>query len=428
MKVFLRGMLLLTLSGIVLALTGCSGEGGGNGSNNLAATDSGTVPPSQTVPPLTLPGPYTVACSNVAQDFGRMAPGENATDYWKGAPSASGAPRYVTDLLADPANTLLVTVSTPNDSTLYGAAAGKQIAYAVLACYPTSAGNPRAGYSLPTGGIVPHMQTSTDPPLLPDAAALYPMIVFSHGISGSPISGDYLSVLSMFASYGYIVVAPFHGDQRFSDNNDLGNVISLLAHQGAFNTLQTLRPLSMSAAIDLMLAHPQWRDHINATQIGGFGASIGGETLMLMGGAGMTTATDLSWTRITSDPRLKAAVGYMPYFGTPFLPAFGRDQHGLDNVTLPYLAISGTADMTAPLSMAEKGMMQLAGTRELVVLDGVEHLLDAASINDLYTWSLTFLDAQVRGDTVARQKLSTMAHVTDGANDNAVISYNGPPL
>ena len=149
---------------------------------------------------------------------------------------------------------------------------------------------------------------------------------------------------------------------------------------------------------------------------------------MLMGGAGMTTATDLSWTRITSDPRLKAAVGYMPYFGTPFLPAFGRDQHGLDNVTLPYLAISGTADMTAPLSMAEKGMMQLAGTRELVVLDGVEHLLDAASINDLYTWSLTFLDAQVRGDTVARQKLSTMAHVTGGANDNAVISYNGPPL
>jgi len=57
-----------------------------------------------------------------------------------------------------------------------------------------------------------------------------------------------------------------------------------------------LRPISLSAAIDLVLAHPQWRDHIDATRIGGFGASMGGESMMLMRGAGLTTSLGLSWT------------------------------------------------------------------------------------------------------------------------------------
>ncbi len=83
---------------------------------------------------------------------------------------------------------------------------------------------------------------------------------------------------------------------------------------------------------------------------------MGGETMMLMGGAGLTTAFGLSRTQVIVDDRLKAAVGYVPYFGQPFLPAFGRDQQGLDGVTLPYLAISGTADTTAPIITTEQGM------------------------------------------------------------------------
>jgi len=65
--------------------------------------------------------------------------------------------------------------------------------------------------------------------------------------------------------------------------------------------------------------------------------------------------------QVTVDRRLKAAVGYIPFFGEPFLPAFGRDQHGLDGVTLPYLAISGTADTTAPLVVTEQGIERLTG-------------------------------------------------------------------
>ncbi len=411
------GTPVAALSGIAFALT-LAGCGGGSGSGSPA-----TPPPSTVVAPVALPGPHAVGCSSVAQDFSRLAPGEDATGYWEGSPSASGAPRYATDLLADPANSLSVTVNAPNDASLYGLLAGTQVAYVVLACYPTATANPRADYPLPTGDVVPHMQTGAEQPLFADTAARYPVIVLSHGYSGSPIGSKYLSVLSVFASYGYIVVAPFHGDLRFSDLtiDNLSDAVVFLARLNPFTALQALRPRSMSAALDLLLAHPQWRDHIDATQIGGFGASLGGETLMLMGGAALTTSVRLSSIQVTVDPRLKAAVGYVPYFGQPFLPAFGSDGQGLDGVTLPYLAISGTLDTTAPIIVTAQGMARLAGTRELVALAGVRHEFDVASTNDIYTWSLTFLDAQVRGDPVARQQLSTMTSVAGGGDDSVVI-------
>jgi predicted dienelactone hydrolase len=165
---------------------------------------------------------------------------------------------------------------------------------------------------------------------------------------------------------------------------------------------------------------------VDPTRIGGFGASLGGETMLLLGGAGLTSSLGQAWSQITVDPRIKAAVGYVPYFGEPFLPAFGRDEHGLDNVTLPYLAISGTADTTAPIVVTEQGMGQLAGTRELVALNGVTHKFDVASTNDIFTWALTFLAAGVRADPAARQQLSAMGSVAGGGDDHVLIPYNGP--
>jgi hypothetical protein len=42
-------------------------------------------------------------------------------------------------------------------------------------------------------------------------------------------------------------------------------------------------------------------------------------------------------------------------------------------------------------------------------------VFDVASTNDIFTWTLTFLDAKVRGNPAARQQLSTMASVAGGA-------------
>ncbi len=71
--------------------------------------------PTVVVPPLPLPGPYPVGCSNMSQDFTRMPPGENAQDYWEGNPRSDGSPRYITDLLVDPADTLDLTLNAPSE-------------------------------------------------------------------------------------------------------------------------------------------------------------------------------------------------------------------------------------------------------------------------------------------------------------------------
>src|SRR3990170_2013297 len=415
MNGFLRGTLLAALSGIALALAGC---GGGGGSSN----PPGAAAPTAVVQPVPWRGPLGVACSNVVQDFSRVGVGEDVQSYWEGMPPDNGTPRYATDLLADPGNTLIATVTAPQDSNLYGSFAGQNIAFVVLACYPTTADNPRPDYLLPTGKIVPHMQTGSDAPIFADTSARYPVVAFSHGYSGSPISSDYISGLSIFASYGYVVIAPLHGDLRFSvlKIEDLSDAIAVLSQLSNFTAMQALRPLSISAALDLVLAHPQWQGHIDATQIGGFGASMGGETMMLLGGAGLTTSyPGLSWNQVTHDPRIKAAVGYVPYFGQPFLPAFGREEHGLDGINLPFLGISGTADTTAPIIEVEIGMRRLTGIRELVALSGVQHGFDLASTNDIFTWTLTFLDAEVRGDLAKQEQLSTMGSVAGGGGGDA---------
>ena len=274
------------------------------------------------VPPLALPGPYTVECSNMEQDFTRLAPGEDVQLYWEGVARADGSPRKPSDLLVDPADTVTVTVNAPGDSNVYGSFAGRALPYVVVICHPTNPGNPRPDYALPTGRIVPHMQRGAEAPIWPDATTRYPVLLFSHGYGGSPISNDYIYALAVFASFGYVVVAPFHTDATFSDLklDSVSDVIYLLTHLQNFLAMQALRPLALTKSLDLVLAQPQWRDRIDAAQIGAFGASMGGESVMLMAGAGLTTSVGLSWTHIEKDARLKAAVGYVPYFGQPIFP------------------------------------------------------------------------------------------------------------
>lgn len=407
---------MAALAALALATAGCGG-----GDEALPAPST----PSEVVPPLALPGPQAVACSNVAQDFGRMAPGEQAEDYWEGVRAPNGTLRQVGDLLTAPANALAVGVTAPGARELFGAIAGQTLQFVVLACYPTTADNPRSDFALPGGDVVPHMQSGAQPPLFADAGARYPLIAFSHGLRGSPLSADYLKVLKWLASHGYVVAAPFHGDPRIADLtvDSLGDAVTLLANLEDLVAMQAVRPLAMSATLDLLLAHPQWRDHLDATRIGGFGASLGGETMLLMAGAALTKSPGLSSRRVGRDPRLQAAVGYVPYFGVPLLPAFGRDQEGLNGVTLPYLAIAGTADTTAPLALTRQGVQRLQGPRALVTLNGVPHALEPDSTPDMLSWTLSFFDAYLRRNPSAQARLATMGSVAGGGGDRLLIPF-----
>jgi predicted dienelactone hydrolase len=373
------------------------------------------------------PGPFAVACSNVAQDFSRVPAGDSAQDYWEGQPNDNG-PRYITDLLSEPANAVIVDLHIPDDGGLFGNYAGQTSVMAVLVCYPTAADNPRADYPLPTGNAVPHMQRGNDAPIFPAADARYPVLLFSTGLTGSPISGDYVAALRLFASWGYVVVAPFPGDPRFANVKleNFGDYLYAAAHLKDFVAMQAVRPLALSLALDAVLASPQFAGHVEPSMVGGFGASLGGESLVLMGGAQLTTTIGLSSKRVTLDARLKAAVGYVPFFGQPIYPAFGRDQKGLTGVTLPLLAISGTADTTAPLGATEDGFDVLTGTRQLVALTGVEHGFDQASSDDIFTWSLYFLAGQLSDSEVGRATSARMSGVAGGGDDVELVDQMLP--
>jgi dienelactone hydrolase len=388
----------------------------------FVAVDAG----AESIPPLG-PGPNPVGCSNVAQDFTRVPIGDSAQDYWEGRP-AGNTQRYITDLLADPANTVTVSLAVPNDGGLYGPYATRSFPYVMLVCYPTTFTNRRPDYLLPTGDYVPRMQRDGEAPIFADASARYPILLFSHGLTGSPLSGDYINAVRLFASWGYVVVAPFHGDLRFADVqlNSFSDYFYALVNIKNFVAMQAVRPLSLSLGLDAVFFRAQFADHVDATKIGGFGASLGGESLLLMAGAQLTTTVGQAYKQVTFDPRLKAAATYVPYFGQVVFPAFGRDQNGLQGITLPFLAISGTADTTAPIAATEQGFEFLHNSRQLVALTGVEHGFDPAFSDEIYTWSLAFLSGQLSGDAVARATSARMTSVAGGGEDVLKTDYIAP--
>jgi dienelactone hydrolase len=389
-----------------------------------------TIAHGQTVaPPLSPRGPHPVGCTNVEQDLTRVPPGETAGFYWRGL-SIGGVERYVTSLLVDPSNALIATFVAPGDASLYSRWSGRTLTYAVLVCYPTTGDNPYASYSLSQSIVVPHMQRGGQPPVLPPTPARLPVLLFSHGYGGSPLQTSYLNALVAFASWGYVVVAPFHGDFRYSifgpDNG--GNEAVYVPIWDEFVAMQATRALSLSAALDALADHPHWRDRIDMARIGAFGISQGGETTMLAAGAGLTYRLGSHEAkRVTLDSRIRAGVGYVPYFGIDSLPAFGDQQYGVDAVTLPYLALSGANDSIAPIDVTRTALDRLPGIRGQVALSGQGHDLDATTSDDIFTWSLTFLAAWLLDDTAARARLEQMQSVQGGLDDQKVLYSLGAP-
>jgi predicted dienelactone hydrolase len=239
------------------------------------------------VPPLPVTGAYPVACTNVEQDFTRVPGGETAEMYWRGS-SGGGKERYVDALLVSPTSALTSTFTAPGDADLYDRWASQPVAYVFIACYPTTTENARPDYTLPGGNVIPKMQRGNEAPILPVSAATWPVVLYSHGYGGSPLNGNYLHALIAFASWGYVTVAPFHGDLRYSvfGPDSAGFVAKrYVPIWSEFVAMQAIRPLSLSAGLDLLLARPEWQGRIDAGRVGAFGISQGGETLMLLGGA-----------------------------------------------------------------------------------------------------------------------------------------------
>lgn len=397
------------------------------------------------------PGPFAVACSNVAQDEAAIAAsGAAPADFWEGR-EAGGRVRYVSEVLAHPASVVRYAAAVPDLREIYPRFAGESVEHVAIVCHPTPQANTDPDYALPgSGDRVPHMQPPGAapkvidygeyhallgmpvglPPALP--VARLPLVVFSHGLGGSPISEGYIDALVGLASHGFMVAAVFHGDPRFSRIRieDLSDFVYVLRDFDKFVEMELMRPVSLKALVDTLLAHPQFGAAIDADRIGGFGASMGGQAMANLLGARLTTSLGLACRQTVRDPRIKAAVGLVPYAGQTFLPAFCDDQNGADDVSRPYLAISGTADTTAPIKMVEQAIHRFGSSRYLVELEGVGHEFTPEMAGDVFTWTVTFLRAYLGdgGDppSGAMARLIRMAGVAGGPADALRVDAHVP--
>ncbi|MBK6981444.1 MAG: hypothetical protein IPH30_08095 [Betaproteobacteria bacterium] len=202
----------------------------------------------------------------------------------------------------------------------------------------------------------------------------------------------------------------------------------MLAHFDEFVEMELMRPASLKALVDTLLAHPGYAPGIDPERIGGFGASMGGQAMANLLGARLTASLGLACRDTVTDPRVKVAVGLVPLRGQSFLPSFCDDQGGADRVDRPFLAISGTADFTAPIKMMEQAIHRFRGSRYLVELADVEHGYEAAMRGDVMTWTVTFLNAYLRvaEDPGAIARLIRMGSVSGGPQDALRVDAHVP--
>ncbi|MGF9567438.1 dienelactone hydrolase family protein [Neorhizobium sp. JUb45] len=100
----------------------------------------------------------------------------------------------------------------------------------------------------------------------------FPVVLFSHGSGGTPLS--HRNLAAMLARAGYIVVAPLHvgdaaGHPRLADKP---KVLSL-------------RPRQATAALEAFLQNARFAPFIDAERIGMIGYSAGGYTALVLAGA-----------------------------------------------------------------------------------------------------------------------------------------------
>ncbi len=390
------------------------------------------------------PGRFPVACSNIEQDVSKIAPGASPSDYWEGRP-VNGVDHYVDEILAHPEAAFTYEAPVPDQRSLYPGHAGENVKFVAIVCYPTSSTNTDPNYVLPeTGDVIPHMALPGAIPNIIPISEYYPgydlneplpmrlpLIVFSHGLTGSPISTGYVLALEQLAAQGFMVAAPFHGDPRFSRVRlqDVTDLYYLYDQFDRVVEMELMRPLSLKVMVDRLLADPGYAPGIDPGRIVGFGASLGGEAMMLLLGASITTslAKDCSDAAV-HDPRIKAAVGYVPFAGWSFLPAFCSGQSGAKAVNRPFLGISGTADTTAPLGMANEAIDQFQSSRFQVEYINGQHELRPEDAPDLFTWTITFLDAYVPNplDPTAMARFIRMDDVVGGRTDHMILDVHVP--
>lgn len=241
------------------------------------------------------------------------------------------------------------------------------------------------------------------------AAAPYPLVIYSHGFAANAAWVHRL--LEHYASYGFIVLAPEHTEQFDFDWSEIPS--ASIDRPGDIK--QTLDYAEEMNAPDGALA-----GLIDMQNVALVGHSYGGYTALAMAGAQydlnafnarcaalapddpnnflcapiVPKEADMA-ARAGLDPMPE---GLWPSFGDPrvtaIIPMAGDsylfDQAGLAQITIPMMAIGGTADTGTPYEWGSRSAYDYTSStrKTLVTFEGGEHLI-MVSCDSMPWWSET---------------------------------------
>ena len=213
----------------------------------------------------------------------------------------------------------------------------------------------------------------------PIAMGRFPLLVLSHGNTGSPLALHYLA--TALARAGFVVVAVVHPGDNTRDHSRLGTLSNLYG-----------RPLQLSAAITAARADSVVGPYLTDGKVGVIGYSAGGETALILSGAhpdlerlrqyclerpndadackthGILIA-DRSELGPKADPRVGAVM-----LMAPLSLLFGR--HALAGVQVPALIYSGDSDQLVAVDRNAAALARkLPVTPDYRLLAGAGHFV-----------------------------------------------------
>jgi fermentation-respiration switch protein FrsA (DUF1100 family) len=350
-------------------------------------------------------GPYPVGTSDVriAEEFSKLS-GE--MDSYLIGSQIYGEMRFMDSILAYKENPLLLNVEIPQDKKIYGSAAGVKLPIFIHVTYPTTADNKRSHYDFPyartTDNRFEHVQSQAVKPLFADENTRYPLVFDSHGYTSHGYWGP--SGSTKLSSHGYIVASVNYGDDRIS--SDWRNHLH-----------ENFRVYVAQEALDFLIAHPDYGDHIDNSRIVAAGHSLGGFTALALAGGKYNGISN-----VIKVPRVSAVIpsgtwtcGFLQdgWLSTPF----GKDYAGLREVSVPMFGFYGTKDEATKPEYVLPALAMTIGPRYIIALVDQPHVYEAGSWQDQANWVLLFLKAYFKDNDASLELLKGASSVESGNID-----------
>lgn len=351
-------------------------------------------------------GPYAVGTSDVriAEQYSQLS-GEEMDSYLIGSQN-DGEMRFMDSILADKENPLLLNVTIPQDKKVYGVAAGLNLPIFMHVTYPTTADNKRNHYDFPyartTDNRFERVQSMGEKPIFADQGSRYPLVFDSHGYTAHGYWGP--SGSTKLSSYGYIVASVSYGDDRIV--SDWKNHLH-----------ENLRAYVAQEALDFLLTHPDYKEHIDKERIVATGHSLGGFTSLALAGGKYNGVNNVIKT-----PRVSAVIPSGPWTGglledgSLSMP-FGDGFAGLKDVSVPMLGLYGTKDEATTPEYVLPALAMTTGPRYIIALVDQPHVYEGGSWQDQANWVLLFLEAYFKDDDASLALMKGASSVESGNVD-----------